>query len=125
MPSPPPTTLLRDRPIEVQLGVLEERVNNVGAGVDRNHDTTTAGIAGLGEKLEKLGTDLVAKIDTKLEKVEASLRATYATKEEVDSLSAKVKGIQANLGWGVKAVIGAVITALLGLLAAKAGVHMP
>jgi hypothetical protein len=64
----------------------------------------------------------VALLDKKLDRFFDEVKNNYATKSEVKDLKEDVDKLNANIGWLVKIIIGAVVVALLGLVIVKGGV---
>ena len=53
------------------------------------------------------------------------LKSNFATKSDVHALEEEIKGIKGNQSWIVKIIIGAVVTAVLGLVLVKGGISQP
>ncbi|SFM82591.1 hypothetical protein [Methylobacterium pseudosasicola] len=64
----------------------------------------------------------VALLDKKLDRFFDEVKNNYATKGEVKDLKDDVDKLNANIGWLVKIIIGAVVVALLGLVIVKGGI---
>lgn len=64
----------------------------------------------------------VALLDKKLDRFFEEVKNNYATKGEVKDLKEDVDKLNANIGWLVKIIIGAVVIALLGLVIVKGGI---
>jgi hypothetical protein len=54
--------------------------------------------------------------------IREDLRNVYATKTELKEVAEDVAGLKNNVSWLVKAILGAVLTAALGLVLVKGGV---
>ena len=53
------------------------------------------------------------------------LKSNFATKSELNALEEEIKGIKGNLSWVIKIIVGAVVTAVLGLVLVKGGISQP
>ena len=64
----------------------------------------------------------LSHLDKKLDTFFNEVKNNYATKMELKDVKDDVDKVNANIGWLVKIVVGAVVTGLLGLLLVKGGV---
>ena len=96
--------------LHVQVGILGERVS----GIEKN---LGGQIGGLSQQLAAALSEMRASF--------ASVGALDVVKGDVASVSKKVDGISASIGWAVKIVLGVVMASLVGLLFAKGGVPHP
>ena len=64
----------------------------------------------------------VALLDRKLDRFFDEVKNNYATKSELKGLKEDVDKLNANIGWLVKIIIGAVVIAVLGLVIVKGGI---
>ena len=105
--SAPQSPPLREKPSDVQVALLDERMSNLKERVDEGHSTIGKAIDGVADKIERLGDDI---------------KKTYATKIELLKVEEKVKGLQSVQTWVVKLIIGGLLTAGMTILV-KGGLH--
>lgn len=72
------------------------------------------------QKVEEVG-----RLVTELRNEVRELKSTFATKADLQSLEEEVTSLKANQGWIVKIIVGAVVSAVLGIVLVKGGVPHP
>ena len=65
------------------------------------------------------------QLDKKFDQITTKLENAYATKSELSDVREDVNAIKAQLGWAIKLVVGAIITAVIGIVLVKGGVPHP
>ena len=96
----------------------EDRLDRNNRNTSESADRLSEKLHGLDKAVAVIGTTL-ANIDKRLDAVDLTIRtavASYATKDELKDVDKKVDKIAANIGWGIKFIVGGFLAGVAGLI---------